>query len=294
MSSRLLYLRLLGYVRPYRRVFSLAVGAMIVAAITEPALPALLQPLLDNGFVGKDRTMIILTPILLILLGFLRGASGFASGVAMTWVASRLVMDLRQAMFARLLALPTRAFDEISAGVLLSKVTYDVNRVMQAGTDALVVLVRDSLTVLGLLAWMFYIDWKLTLIVFSIVPVIVLVIKAVAKRLRRINLNMQDSMGEMARILEEAIQGHKLVKIFAGQDYEQGRFAQASNQVRRQEVKIQVASNASMFVVQFLTAVALAVIIYIATLNPAPIKSPWAVLSRCSPRWACCSRRSSA
>ncbi len=267
IDSAALYWRLLGYVKPYWRMFALAIVGMVVAAITEPALPALLKPLLDGGFVNQEQSIIVWTPILLVLIGILRGAAGFVTGVGMTWVASRLVMDLRQAMFARLLALPTRDFDETSAGVLLSKLTYDVNRVMQAGTDALVVLVRDSLTVFGLLAWMFYLNWSLTLIVFSIVPLIVWVIRVVGKRLRRINLNMQRAMGEITQVAEEAIQGHKLVKVFAGQDYERERFACAANDARRQEVKIQVASNASMFVVQLLTAVALAVIIYIATLQ---------------------------
>ncbi|MCP4702878.1 MAG: ATP-binding cassette domain-containing protein [Gammaproteobacteria bacterium] len=246
-------------------MFALAIFAMIVLAITEPALPALLKPMLDGGFVEKDREMIKLIPVLLILLALIRGLSTLASGVAITWVAGKLVMDLREAMFQKLLSLPTADFDDASSGMLLSKVTYDVSRVMTASTQALVVLVRDSLAVTGLLAWMFYLNWRLSLIVFCIVPLVALVVKIIGKRLRKLNLSIQGSMGDMTRILEEAISGHKLVKVFAGQKYEAKRFARTSNRVRRNEVKIQIAANTSMLVVQLLIATVLAIIIYIAS-----------------------------
>jgi subfamily B ATP-binding cassette protein MsbA len=267
MSSKILYLRLLRYVAPYRRIFALAIFAIVVMAITEPILAALIEPLLDKGFVEKDPTMIKLMPIFLILLIFIKGVAMLASSVGMTYVASRLVVDLRTAMFAKILTLPTSEFDKISSGVLLSKVTYDVNRVMAAATDALVILVRDSLTVLGLLAWMFYLNWMLSLIVFSTVPAIIIVIRIVSKRLRKISTSMQDAMGNMTRVLEEAIGGHKLVKVFGGYQYEQNRFQLTSNQVRHLEVKTKIASGFSVFLVQIFTASALGVIIYIAALQ---------------------------
>jgi len=266
MNSKALYLRLLRYIFPYWRKFALAIFAMVVLAITEPALPALLKPLLDDGFVNKDPWIIQWMPIILMGIALTKGIAMFVSSVSMTWIASRLVMDLRQEMFAKLVSLPTTRFDNLSSGVLLSKVTYDVNRVMSAATDTLVILVRDSLTVLGLLAWMFYLNWKLSLIVFTIMPIIMITVRVVSKRLRKINTSIQDSMGDMTRILEETISGHKLIKVFGGQNYENQRFAGASNHVRQLEVKTQVTSGISVFIVQFLTAAALAVIIYIASL----------------------------
>jgi len=267
MSSKILYLRLLRYVAPYRRIFALAIFAIVVMAITEPILAALIEPLLDKGFVEKDPTMIKLMPIFLILLIFIKGVAMLASSVGMTYIASRLVVDLRAAMFAKILTLPTSEFDKISSGVLLSKVTYDVNRVMAAATDALVILVRDTLAVLGLLAWMFYLNWMLSLIVFSTVPAIIIVIRIVSKRLRKINTSMQEAMGNLTRVLEEAIGGHKLVKVFGGYQYEQNRFQLTSNQVRHLEVKTKIASGFSVFLVQMFTASALGVIIYIAALQ---------------------------
>jgi subfamily B ATP-binding cassette protein MsbA len=213
--------------------------------------------------------MIKLMPIFLIILILIKGMATLASSVGMTYVASRLVMDLRAAMFRKILTLPTSEFDKTSSGVLLSKVTYDVNRVMAAATDALVILVRDSLAVIGLLAWMFYLNWMLSLIVFSTVPAIIVVIRIVSKRLRKINISMQDAMGNMTRVLEEAIGGHKLVKVFGGYHYEENRFQSTSNQVRRFEVKTKIMSGFSVFLVQMFTASALGVIIYIAALQSA-------------------------
>ncbi|EDN69599.1 Lipid A export ATP-binding/permease protein MsbA [Beggiatoa sp. PS] len=267
MNSKALYLRLLRYVVPYWRIFTLAILAIIIMAITDPVLAALIQPLLDGGFVEKDPTMMKLMPIFLVTLILVKGLAMLASTVGMTWIASHLVMDLRAGMFNKILTLPTSEFDKTSSGVLLSKVTYDVSRVMAAATDVLLIIVRDSLAVVGLLAWMFYLNWQLSLIVFSIVPVMIIVIRIVSKKLRGINTSIQNAMGEMTRVLEEAIVGNKLVKVFGGQRYEQNRFHTASNQVRQLEVKTQMTSGLSVFIVQVLTASALGVIIYIAALQ---------------------------
>jgi len=269
MNSKKLYFRLLRYVVPYWFIFALVIVAIVVMAVTEPILAATIQPLLDSGFVDKNPTTIQTIPIFLMLLILVKGVAMLTSTVGMTWVASRLVVDLRTEMFEKILSLPTIAFDNTSTGVLLSKVTYDVNRVMAAATDALIILVRDSLAVIGLLAWMFYLNWKLSLIIFAIVPVIIITVRLVSKRLRRINSTLQETMGDMTRILEEAIVGHKLVKVFGGHDYEQTRFKKACCQVRQLEVKTQVTSGLSVFIIQILTAIALGFIIYIATLQSA-------------------------
>lgn len=265
MNSKSLYLRLLRHVKPHRRIFFLALFGMVLTALTEPAMPALLKPLLDDGFVEKDKQMIMLIPVLLILLAVVRGLATFIASVGMTWVAAALVMDLRRDMFHRLLSLPAGCFDGHSTGVLLSKFSYDVTRVMRAATDTLVILVRDSLAVIGLLAWMFYLNWQLSLLVFTVMPFIALVVRFTGKKMRAMNSALQERMGNMTRILEEVISGHKLVKIFAGQDYENRRFAETNKTVRDYEVKLQAFSNAGVFIVQLLTATALALIIYTAT-----------------------------
>lgn len=265
MNSKTLYLRLLRYVRPYWKIFALSIFAMVIVAMTEPALPALLQPLLDVGFVEKNGDFMRWMPAILMGLIMVKGLATLASGVGITWIASRLVMDLRVAMFDKILTLPTTEFDNTSSGMLLSKITYDVNRVMAASTEVLIVLIRDSISIIGLLAWMFYLNWFLTLIVFTIVPLLIVTIRSVSKKLRGINTTLQDTMGDMTRILEEAISGHKLVKVFGGYKYEHQRFHVATDQVRHLSVKTETTSEISVFIIQFLTAAALSVIIYIAS-----------------------------
>lgn len=265
MPSTQLYRRLLTYVKPYSSSFILAISMMVVVAITEPLLPALLQPLLDGGFVKQDPFWMQWLPIFLLLIALIRGGATWISSVTMTWVATQVVHDLRQHMFDKLLKLPTSTFDNTSSGVLMSKVVYDVNRVMQASTETLVILVRDSIAILGLLTWMLYLNWQLSLIMFAIVPFIVFVVRFVSRQLRGINITLQDSMGDLTRILEEAISGNKLVKVFAGQNYETQRFQKASDTVRVLSVKTQITSGFSVFVVEMLTALVLAIIIYIAT-----------------------------
>lgn len=264
MNSKSLYFRLLRYVIPHWRMFALAIFAMILLALTEPLLPALLKPLLDNGFVEKDPYFIQLVPLLLIILVIIRGIATLISSVGITWVASRLVMDLRTAMFAKILTLPTTDMDNTSSGILLSKVTYDVNQVMAATTDSLIIIVKDSLAIIGLLLWMFYLNWLLSLIVFTVVPLIILVVRMVSRWLRTMNLSIQDAMGNMTHILEEAISGHQLVKVFGGQQYESKRFHQACNTVRSLAVKAEATSSLSVLIIQFLTATALSIIIYVA------------------------------
>lgn len=259
-----LYFRLLHFIRPHWKIFTLSIFAMIIAALTEPALPALLKPLLDGAFVEKNPLFIQYIPLLLVFIMILKGLATLGSEAGMTWIATRVVLEIRIAMFDKLLHLPTAQFDNASSGILLSKLTYDVNRVMLATTEVLLVMVRDSLMVLGLLTWMFYLNWFLSLIVFSTVPLMILIIQLVSKKLRGINVFIQDAMGEMTRILEESISGHKLVKVFGGQNYEAQRFQKAANHVRQLEVKAEITSNISVFITQMLITLALASIVYIA------------------------------
>ncbi|RCX26181.1 lipid A export permease/ATP-binding protein MsbA [Thioalbus denitrificans] len=269
MDSRTLYLRLLQYVRPYWRSFAASLLATAVLAATEPALAALLKPLLDGSFVDKDPTMIRLMPLLLLGVFALRGVSGFISAVALNWVANKVVMDLRGLMFDRLLNLPTRFYDNHPTGVVLSKVTYNVNQVTDAATKVLVVLVRDSIIILGLLGWMLYLSWQLSLIALVLAPLVALAVKLISGRLRRLNRELQQSMGDMAHNLEEIINGHKVVKLFGGQPPEARRFNRINNWVRRYTMKQVVTSETNVPIVQMLAVIGLVVMIYFAALQSA-------------------------
>ncbi len=269
MNGKDLYLRLLRFVRPYLHVFAFSIVGTVIAAATEPLIPALIQPLLDGSFVEKDPRTIRLMPLLLVAVFLVRGLAGFVGSVAMSWVAHRVVMDLRDTLFTRLLTLPTRYFDDHSAGNLLSRLTYDVSQVMTATTDALVTLVKDGLTVIGLLGWMLYLNWKLSLLAFLIAPGIALVVRLVSTRLRRLSRELQELMGDLTHVIDEVLQGHKVIKIFGGQEHERQRFHRVNNRTRQFNMKLAIASEASGPLVQLLAIVALGTMIYLASLQSA-------------------------
>ncbi len=262
-SSRDLYLRLLRYVRPYWRQFLGGILAMVVLAASETAVPALLKPLLDGSFVEKDPFYIRWMPVAIVLVFILRGLSNFTTVISLAWVANKVILDLRTLMFDRLLLLPTAFYDNHATGNLISKVTYDVNQVTKAATSILTVLVRDTLVVIGLLSWMLYLNWQLSLASFLMIPVVVLVVRFTGKRLRQLSQTLQASVGDMTHVLEESIKGHKIVKIFGGDEYEKQRFSHVANWVRRLQMKIRVASIGNLIVVELIGAVAFAIVVYI-------------------------------
>lgn len=263
-TSRQLYGRLLGYVKPYWRMFALSIVGLVLTAATEPVLPALFKPLLDEGFVGKNEDFIRWVPALLLALFLVRGITSFVSTYCMAWVGSRLVMDLRAAMFDKLMTLPTRYFDQNPSGQLIAHLAFNVTQVTQSATTAVTTLVRDTLTVLGLLGYLLWLNWKLTLIVFGMAPLTLWVVRIASKRLRGLSRKAQQNIGELTQVVDEAVGGHRVVKLYGGETYEQSRFRHAANQARTFEMK-RVAANAVYEpLVQFLAAIALAIIVYIA------------------------------
>ena len=260
-----MYARLLRYVAPYWRMFGLSILTMVLVAATEPVFPALMKPLLDGSFVSKDPTTIRYIPFALVGLFLARGLFGFASDYALSWVSNRVVLDLRAEMFSRLVNLPTRYYDDASSGALISKLSYDVTGVTAAATSVLTVMVRDSLTVAGLLGWMFYLDWKLSLITLVIGPVIAVVIQAFSGRLRQVSRDAQQAMGDITHVLDEAIECHKVVKVFGGQEYEQRHFGVAIKRMRDFSMRYTIAAGASVPLVQVCAAIAVAAIIYYST-----------------------------
>ena len=265
MTSTDLYLRLLRNIAPYRHIFSMALLGMMMVAATEVALPALMRPLLDGTFVNRDETLMFWMPLMLIGITVLRGGAEFMASYSINWVGNRLVTDLRVAMFDKLLALPTPYYDDHASGNLMSRLTYDVTQVTAAATSVLTVIFKDSLTLAGLLAYMLWLNWKLTMLALVMTPLIVGVVRLVSIRLRNSSRAVQQSMGDVTQVLQESIEGQKVVKLFGGQQYEAKRFAAQANAVRRYMMKQATAAAASVPVVQILAGVALASIVYLAT-----------------------------
>ncbi|MDX8398689.1 MAG: lipid A export permease/ATP-binding protein MsbA [Gallionellaceae bacterium] len=265
MTSSQLYLRLLGYVKRYWRIFALSILGMALTAATEPLLPALLKPMLDGTFVNKDDTVIQWTPVFILIIFFVRGVAGFVGTYAIGWVGNKVVMDLREEMFAKLLALPTRFYDDHATGNLISKLTFDVTQVTAAATSVVTIVIRDTIIIIGLLGWLFYLNWQLTLLSLLMLPVIALIIRTINKRLRSSSRDSQRAMGDITQVIEESVTAHKVVKLFGGQQYEGERFGEQANWVRRHTMKQAMASAANVPLVQMVAAIALAVIIFLAT-----------------------------
>ena len=263
-DSRTLYGRLMGYVKPYWRMFGLSIVALIVAAATEPLLPALFKPLLDEGFVAKNTDFIHWIPVLLLALFVVRGVANFVSIYCMAWVGSSLVMDLRTAMFDKLMMLPTRYFDQNPSGQLIAHLAFNVTQVTQSATSSLTTLVRDSVTILGLLGYLVWLNAKLTLIVFALVPLTLWVVRMASKRLRGLSRKAQRNIGDLTQVVDEAVGGHRVVKLYGGEEYEQTRFRHAANLARKFEMKRVSAIAVYDPVIQLIAAVALAVIVSIA------------------------------
>jgi subfamily B ATP-binding cassette protein MsbA len=264
-SSRALYARLLSYVRPYAAAFGLAVLAMIAAAATEPLFPMLIKPLLDRGFgAGAQSLPPMLFAAAIVGIFVVRGLLTFTSSYFMAWVGNRVVLDLRAAMFARLVRFPARYFDDNSSGAVMSKVAYDVGGVTAAATSVLTVAVQDSIKVLGLFGFLLYLNWKLTLIAIAIVPPIALFVRLLSRRLRNMARQAQTAMGDIVHVLEETIECHKVVKIFGGQEYEARRFERANQRLRGFNMRQTVPAALTTPVTHTLAAFAVALIVYIA------------------------------
>jgi ATP-binding cassette, subfamily B, bacterial MsbA len=265
VSSRELYLRLLRHVRPYWRQFALGIVFMVLLGLTEPAIPFLLKPLLDGTFVDRDPQYLFWSPIVLMLLFLVRGICSLASQVAFAWVSGKLVLDLREQMFDRILSLPTAYYDAHATGLIITKVTHNVTQVTLAATKVLMVLVRDTVVVIGLLAYMLYLDWRFSLIVFLLLPVLGLTVRLIGQRMRRLSGQMQSALADMTHVLGEVARGHRLIKVFGGREAEQKRFSRHANWVRRYQFKVKVADGASLPLIEAIAAVMIALLIYVGT-----------------------------
>src|SRR5688572_2456401 len=264
MDSRALYRRLLTYVRPHWRVFAVGILGMVIVAATTPALPALMKPLIEGTFIQKDPVLMQWLPVVIIVLFTVRGLGTYLAAYGLSWVGTRVVTDLRNAMFAKLLALPAAYYERQSSGVLISKLTFDVTQVSTAATSALTIVFRDSLSIVGLLVYLLWLNWKLTLFALAMAPLIVAVVRTLSVRLRASSYEVQQGMGHITQVIDETIGAHKVVKLFGGQSYEQRRFDEEADQLRRHLMKQVTAVAASAPIVQLIAAVAIAIIIWFA------------------------------
>jgi len=259
------YRRLLSYLSGQWHHFGVAVLGLVVYAATDTAFAAIMKPLLDGSFVERDPEIITWLPLVLMGIFVLRGLAGFYATYFMASVGWQVIKQLRQQMFHKLVTLPTAVYDRSSAGEMISKLTFNVERVSAAATNSLTILIRDSLTIMGLLAWMFYLNAYMTFGFLLVGPFMAWIFSTITRRFRRISHRIQGSMGLVTHVVEEAIEGHRVVKVFGGVESENARFEQLNEENRVQQMKMIKTRAISVPMIQSLAALALAAIIFSAT-----------------------------
>ena len=264
-SERVLLAWLFRYVRPHWRVFALGVVAMMLTGSTETALPAIMQHLLDDGFGGKGNPQLMWTaPLMIIGLFVGRGMFTFTMNYAMNEVSNSVLYDLRKQMFDRLVQMPVSYFSTHSAGTIIARLVNDVQNVTQSLASVLVIMVRDTCVILGLLGWLLYLNWQLTMIAFALIPMVALAVGAFSRRMRRLSGEQLRYTGELTSVVGEAIHGNPVIKVYAGQEHERSRFAAASRQLQGFARRMTVASSLLVPITQVMAAVAVSLVIALA------------------------------
>ena len=260
------YRRLLFYVRQHWGPFTLALVGLIGYGGTDAAFAALMKPMLDSGFVDKNADNIRLVAIGIIGVFALRGLSGFMSNYLMEWVGWQIITRMRQQMFTKILEMPTSVFDTTPSGELISKLTFNVQRVAQAATNAVTIVVRDTFTVAFLVGWMAYLNFWMTVGALVIVPFLGLIFRYITQRFRRVSRRIQNQMGDVTHVIEEAVEANRVIKIFGGREYEADQFGRMNERMRRFQMKMAYTKAASVPLIQFLLAIVLAGVVYAASM----------------------------
>jgi subfamily B ATP-binding cassette protein MsbA len=254
-------------VLPYKGRLGLALLGMIVTALTEPLFPAVMKILLDQGFVGKPTPQIWLVPVAIIGIFILRGAATFGTNYMMTWVTTQLLNELRMHMYRRMLEVSIDYYYSTSIGKVVNAMMFEVQQIVDMIRDVLSSLIRDVFTVIGLLAFLLWINWRLTGVALVLIPLIALVVRMTGKRLRRLHRDFLDVNAELTQILDETTRANQVIKVFGGQRYETKRFEQHTLKLRRFSMRMVTTYAATVPVTQLMASLAVAIVIVIALIQ---------------------------
>ncbi|MCL9782309.1 lipid A ABC transporter ATP-binding protein/permease MsbA [Vibrio sp. S4M6] len=259
--------RLWTYVKHYKTGLVIAVIALIINATSDTYMVSLLKPLLDEGFGDAKSDFLKILPLIILVMMFVRGTSGFVSTYCLSWVSSNVVMKMRRRIFHQFMHMPVSFFDKESTGALLSRITYDSDQVAAATSSAMVNIVREGASIIGLLVLMFWNSWQLSLVLLIVAPLVAWAIGVVSKRFRKISRNMQTAMGDMTSSAEQMLKGHKVVLSYGGQEVETKRFNSVSNQMRQQSMKLVAAQAIANPVIQMIASMALVSVLFLASFD---------------------------
>ena len=260
-------IRLGKLVLPYKFRLALAFLGMVLTAATEPLFPAVLQEVIDSGFGNKPGFRIWTVPVAVIGIFVLRGLSTYLSNYMMTWVSSRLLVDLRRAAFTRVLQVPMGFYADNALGRVINSMMFEAQQIVEMITKVITSIIRDSVTFIGLLGYLFYLNWRLTFIALLLLPLTAGVIRLTAKRLRRLTRSFLDVNAELTQVLEETTRAHQVIKIFGGQDYERQRFETRVDKLRGYTMRLTATFAATVPITQIMASCAVATVMVIALLQ---------------------------
>lgn len=263
------YRRLLGYILPYWKAIAAAAAATLVYGATEPLMPWVMKNLIDHGFGDLDdgtRNMHMVYLFIAAMIGgfILRGLSNYISSYATTWLGQQIIFNLRAEMFAKVLRLPMRYYDRTTIGAILSKFNYDLGMLMEVTTGTIISFIRDSITILALVGYLFYLDWRMTLILMLATPAIGWFIVYISRHLRQLAQSMQRDMGGINHVLDEALRGRAIVRIYNGYRHEIERFNRQALTVQKHILSSQRISSIISPVLEVIIVIALSAVIIIA------------------------------
>ncbi|RLV59704.1 lipid A export permease/ATP-binding protein MsbA [Parashewanella curva] len=278
--------RLLTYLAPMKAMFIMAVLALITYGVVDASFIYFIKPFIDEGFsqpaavssvagdilpssqgFNSDNDMLMVAPLFVMGMFTLRGIANFVSTYCVSYMSAQLIMKMRQQVFDHYLVLPVSYIDRENTGNLISRVTFDTEQIARASGSALITIVRDSVTILGMLTLMFYYSWQLSLCILIIGPLIGLVVSVVSKRFRKVSKQIQTAMGGVTAATEQMLKGHKNVLAFGGQDTEKERFNKINNSNRQQNMKLAVAQAISQPVIMIIGSFALAFVLFAASFD---------------------------
>ncbi len=258
------YRRLLSYVRPHRRLFLIGVLGMVLFAMTDATFALFIKYFVRNTFVAPNKDAVWLVPCALLVMFVLRGTGDYLSTYFTGRVGRQVIKSIRSDVFAQYLHLPSAYYDRHSSGVMLSRLTYETEQVAEATTSSVKTVITDSITLVALLGWMTWLSWQFTLLVLVVAPVIGWVMRGINLRFRRYSARIQQSMGDVTRVAKEAIEGHRVIKVFTAEESQRKRFEDVNEHNRHSNERLINAKAFSVPIVQMVAAMALAAVLAVA------------------------------
>lgn len=259
--------KLFPYITKHKLLLFFAIILLITSAFADTSLIAILQPLLDKGFVENDQNFLFMAPIYIFGLVLLRGVANYGYSYFLSLISTDIVLKIRQRLFNHFVDAPVSFYDKNSTGRLLSRITYDTDQVASASSDALITIVRESAFICGLFYTMFINSWQLSLSLIFITPIVIGLITFVSIKFRKMAKTMQNSMGNVTMSVEQMLKGHREIILFGAQDEESHHFAKVSNRFRRDTMRLVSISALSTPIVQLIISFAIAFVLLMAS-NP--------------------------